>query len=83
MHKKKIISPCVSVCRLDTEEVCIGCGRTRKEIREWTFYSDKRRVTIMQRLGVQCKNYSMLFDSPKVEVINTALQRLIALNLSF
>ena len=52
MHKKTIISPCVSVCRLDTEEVCIGCGRTRKEIREWTFYSDRRRVTIMQRLRV-------------------------------
>ena len=51
MKNKNIITPCVSICRLDEENICIGCGRTKKEIREWTIFSDKRRGVIMTRLG--------------------------------
>lgn len=29
-----IKDPCVSICKFD-DDVCIGCGRTRKEIRGW------------------------------------------------
>ena len=50
MKNKRVISPCVSVCRIDSDNVCEGCGRTIKEIREWSIYSDKRKVTIMKRL---------------------------------
>jgi predicted Fe-S protein YdhL (DUF1289 family) len=50
MSKKKILSPCVSVCRIDDNNMCEGCGRTIKEIREWAIYSDKRRSIIMKRL---------------------------------
>ena len=50
MSKKKILSPCVSVCRIDADNICEGCGRTIKEIREWSIYSDKRRSIIMKRL---------------------------------
>jgi predicted Fe-S protein YdhL (DUF1289 family) len=49
--KKKVISPCVSVCRIDDNDMCEGCGRTIKEIREWSIYSDKRRATVMKRLS--------------------------------
>ena len=48
--KKKVISPCQSICRLDANDVCEACGRTKKEIREWKIYSDKRRRVIMNRL---------------------------------
>ena len=51
MKKKKVLSPCVSVCRIDANNVCEGCGRTTKEIREWSIYSDKRRVITMKRPG--------------------------------
>ena len=50
MSKRKVISPCVSVCRIDDNNMCEGCGRTIKEIREWAIYSDKRRSIIMKRL---------------------------------
>jgi uncharacterized protein len=50
MKKKRVISPCVSVCRIDADNVCEDCGRTIKEIREWSIYSDKRKVNIMKRL---------------------------------
>ncbi|MGB0578049.1 MAG: DUF1289 domain-containing protein [Alphaproteobacteria bacterium] len=48
--RKQVISPCQSICRLDARDVCKGCGRTKKEIREWKIYSDKRRRVIMNRL---------------------------------
>ena len=27
-------SPCVSICRFNDDDVCIGCGRTVKEVHE-------------------------------------------------
>ena len=35
MNKKKVITPCVSICRLDKENICIGCGRTKEESQKW------------------------------------------------
>jgi predicted Fe-S protein YdhL (DUF1289 family) len=52
MNKNKIISPCVSVCRINTDNICEGCRRTIKEIREWSTYSDKRRGIILKRLAL-------------------------------
>ena len=51
MKKKRVISPCVSVCRIDADNVCEGCGRTIKEIRDWSIYGDKKKVAIMKRLS--------------------------------
>ena len=47
-------SPCVNVCKLDAARVCIGCGRSVAEIRDWKASSDgaKRRVVErIRRLG--------------------------------
>lgn len=30
-----VLSPCISVCALDEDDVCIGCFRSAKEIGEW------------------------------------------------
>ena len=49
--KKKIKSPCVSICRLNSEKICIGCGRTKKEIKNWSNYSNKKREKIITRLS--------------------------------
>ena len=49
-------SPCVKICKFGEylsqglELVCIGCGRTQDEIREWIIFTDEQRNTIMQRL---------------------------------
>ena len=44
-----IQSPCVKICKL-VEKVCIGCGRSQDEIRDWVIMTDKERQTIMTRL---------------------------------
>ena len=48
--KKEISSPCIAVCRLNLDGICIGCKRTRKEVQEWCDYSPKRRKKIIDRL---------------------------------
>ncbi|NYH16837.1 DUF1289 domain-containing protein [Paraburkholderia bryophila] len=43
-----IPSPCVDVCRLDgATGFCIGCLRTRDEIREWKTMTDDLRVQVI------------------------------------
>ena len=49
-------SPCKKICKLGnyislgSELVCIGCGRTIDEIRDWTTYTDEKRKEIMEKL---------------------------------
>jgi len=43
-----IPSPCVRNCCLDEEEVCLGCGRTLAEIRDWGAADDVGRTRILE-----------------------------------
>ena len=40
-------SPCIEVCSLNHEDVCIGCYRTANEIIEWFSASDERKREIL------------------------------------
>ena len=42
-----VASPCNDICRLDTQQVCVGCGRTLQEIAEWGAAGDERRRQIV------------------------------------
>ena len=45
-------SPCINNCKLnEITKICEGCGRTIKEIMEWTFMTDEERKEIMKRVG--------------------------------
>lgn len=49
---KPILTPCQSVCAVDGQTgLCLGCGRTLKEIGGWTAFSDEERAEIMNSLG--------------------------------
>ncbi|MGC8383915.1 DUF1289 domain-containing protein [Pseudomonas aeruginosa] len=39
-------SPCRRLCCLDDADVCVGCGRSLAEIREWGKADDSRRLQI-------------------------------------
>lgn len=40
-------SPCISLCRLDEQKVCLGCFRHVEDIREWRYADDQRRRVIV------------------------------------
>ena len=36
MNNEIIISPCISICKIDPiTDCCYGCGRTNEEIKNW------------------------------------------------
>jgi len=43
-------SPCIDICRLNAQGLCIGCRRTLGEIAEWPQASDARRLEIVSAL---------------------------------
>lgn len=46
-----IATPCIKVCAIEPARgLCIGCGRTLKEIGAWTSYAPHLREAIMATL---------------------------------
>ena len=43
-------SPCVDICRLDAQGLCVGCRRTIDEIMEWPRATEARRRAILCEL---------------------------------
>lgn len=46
-----IPSPCIGVCRLDEDAVCMGCFRSSEEITYWRLFSDEERKAVMERIN--------------------------------
>ncbi|MFL1465196.1 DUF1289 domain-containing protein [Marinobacter sp. DUT-3] len=47
----KVRSPCVSVCALDANDVCIGCHRTGDEIMRWTRMTNDERREVLKKVA--------------------------------
>ncbi len=43
-------TPCIRVCKLNDDKVCIGCGRTWEQIRDWIGYTDTKRKEVQESL---------------------------------
>lgn len=41
-------SPCVRLCSLDRQDICVGCGRTIHEIVAWNRVDDDERRRIVE-----------------------------------
>lgn len=42
-----IPSPCIAVCALDEDDICIGCYRSGDEITDWFMADDDRKREIL------------------------------------
>jgi len=50
VNLQPVESPCVSICRLDDNDLCVGCFRTATEIGQWLSYTAEQRSDIMKQL---------------------------------
>jgi predicted Fe-S protein YdhL (DUF1289 family) len=41
-------SPCIKICELNGDGVCVGCGRTRAEIAGWMSMSDAQKAKVVE-----------------------------------
>ncbi len=44
-----VVSPCIGVCELSDEEICLGCGRTLQDIAVWSGADEARRREIAEQ----------------------------------
>lgn len=49
-----VASPCVRICCLDDENVCLGCGRTLDDIRRWSQMSDTEKRATNEHAHARC-----------------------------
>ncbi|HEY9033542.1 MAG TPA: DUF1289 domain-containing protein [Pseudomonadales bacterium] len=53
-----VASPCISVCLLDNDDVCVGCYRTADEITDWMAADNGARREILARAQQRCRQRS-------------------------
>jgi len=58
-----MLTPCIGVCTLNADNICLGCRRTLQEIADWTQLSDAQRQHIMQRLRTDAETDTKCTDS--------------------
>ncbi len=56
-------SPCVKICELNEDGVCVGCGRDRAEIAGWTGMSEADRSVIVEDPSTGRRKSMLMFGS--------------------
>lgn len=46
---RELASPCISVCLLDEQDICLGCYRSAEEITDWFMASPEEKRAILER----------------------------------
>lgn len=60
--EKPIISPCVSVCALNDEDICTGCYRTGSEISQWGTLDNTVRKAVIQQCRERERKHNPFMD---------------------
>ena len=53
-----VLSPCVGVCALDDEDICIGCWRSGEEITRWGYVDNDGKRAILKNVEQRLKQQS-------------------------
>ena len=57
-----VVSPCVSICALDSEDICTGCHRTAKEILGWATMNDSERRRVLENTQQRARAQGKYFE---------------------
>ncbi len=61
MNERPVASPCVHVCALDEQDICLGCQRRAAEITRWGLMdNDERREVLGQRCKQRAREQGVL-----------------------
>ncbi|UCJ19006.1 DUF1289 domain-containing protein [Pseudomonas sp. MM211] len=58
--ERPVASPCVHVCALDEEDICIGCQRNVDEITRWSRMENTERRQVLQLCHERAKDKGIL-----------------------
>ncbi|RTA98161.1 DUF1289 domain-containing protein [Pseudomonas aeruginosa] len=62
-RERATASPCVHVCALDEQDICIGCQRTAAEITRWGLMSNDERREVLGRCFERAKAQGLVSGS--------------------
>lgn len=66
---KAISSPCINVCAVSGKTgICVGCGRSLKEIGAWSRMSEAERRDIMSALPARIASMGDMATAPEVAI---------------
>ncbi|WP_372965575.1 DUF1289 domain-containing protein [Marinobacter sp.] len=57
--RDKVRSPCVSVCALDANDICIGCQRSGDEILRWSTMTEDERREVLKNVAEREKQFQI------------------------
>lgn len=46
-------SPCIKICKLDANMICVGCRRTVEEITDWYRLTDAEKQRILENINAR------------------------------
>lgn len=52
-RQDRVQSPCVSICALDENDLCIGCHRTSDEIMSWPGLNNEERREVLEKVALR------------------------------
>jgi len=47
---RAVLSPCIGICQLGDDGLCLGCHRTTAEIARWSQMNDDERLRLMEHV---------------------------------
>lgn len=54
---ERVRSPCVSICALNEDDVCLGCHRSVEEIAGWARMDDDERRAVLKKVAEREAKY--------------------------
>lgn len=58
--ERPVASPCVHICALDDDDICIGCQRSVAEITRWSLMDNAERRQVLQLCHARAKAKGVL-----------------------
>jgi len=56
-------SPCVSICALDSDDICVGCYRSAVEITDWIAMTEEGKREVLRLCAVRARESgNMIFS---------------------
>ena len=47
---RAVLSPCIGICTIDDDGLCVGCHRTGNKIAAWPMMNDDARLRMMDEV---------------------------------
>jgi len=62
--ERPVLSPCVSICALDDDDICTGCQRTVEEITRWSRMDNTERRKVLELCHERAKSSGLVWMLP-------------------